>query len=577
MDAYAGGEEEGEEGGEKLRIIDGFRLYPRRWLMLALFSLLSLSNALAWISFAPISYHTAEFYRIREHWVSGLAMVYMLAYIGGVWVGAWAIEKNGLRFGVVAGSILNMGGALIRVGGADPHAFWLTFLGQVVLGCAQVFILEVPPTLSANWFGQSQRSLATAIGLLSNQLGVGLGFILAPFIVHHKQDLPRLLYLEAVICGVVSVLVIVFFRGEAPSPPSAAAELKARVNQMKGKGLRPLAFVLGVFSRKPPAPVDESEALQVPLVAPPGTTSAAGAEYDSEAKTQGRTAEAVVPPSESWRMDSYQHGGLIPGVGDGDDADLEEDDEENELLNNITVAWWTRSYWRNMRELLRDRNFLLLMFAFGIAVGAFYSTIVLFGHMIPQSGRQVGVLGMLFISMGIAGSFVAGVVLDTTRQYALFTKIGFGGLLIGYVWFFLEGAAGRNFIMMSFPCSCLGFFMAAIFTLCLETGVECTYPVPEGTTAGLQLLCAQVFGVIFITVMEATRRFSFDARRATFAVSNTILLGALVFSFVLIMFFKGESKRPHHHDRRDGGDGARQQRRRRQEQQPSAHLRPQTY
>lgn len=37
--------------------------------------------------------------------------------------------------------------------------------------------------------------------------------------------------------------------------------------------------------------------------------------------------------------------------------------------------------------------------------------------------RQVGVLGMLFISMGIAGSFVAGVVLDTTRQYALFTKV----------------------------------------------------------------------------------------------------------------------------------------------------------
>lgn len=60
MDAYAGGEEEGEEGGEKLRIIDGFRLYPRRWLMLALFSLLSLSNALAWISFAPISYHTGS-------------------------------------------------------------------------------------------------------------------------------------------------------------------------------------------------------------------------------------------------------------------------------------------------------------------------------------------------------------------------------------------------------------------------------------------------------------------------------------------------------------------------------------
>lgn len=44
-----------------------------------------------------------------------------------------------------------------------------------------------------------------------------------------------------------------------------------------------------------------------------------------------------------------------------------------------------------------------------------------------------------------------------------------------------------------------GFFVAAIFTLSLETGVECTYPIPEGTTAGLQLLCAQIFGIVFTT------------------------------------------------------------------------------
>jgi hypothetical protein len=123
-------------------------------------------------------------------------------------------------------------------------------------------------------------------------------------------------------------------------------------------------------------------------------------------------------------MDSYQKGGFIPGQDnvDGISVDLEDDDEEHELLNDTMVAWWSRSYWRNLQELLRDRNFLLLMFAFGIAVGAFYSILVLFGHMTPQNGREVGVLGMLFISMGIAGSFVAGVVLDTTRQYSLFTK-----------------------------------------------------------------------------------------------------------------------------------------------------------
>ncbi len=41
---------------------------------------------------------------------------------------------------------------------------------------------------------------------------------------------------------------------------------------------------------------------------------------------------------------------------------------------------------------------------------------------------------MLFISMGIAGSFVAGVVLDTTRQYALFTKVGASHFFRGSEW-----------------------------------------------------------------------------------------------------------------------------------------------
>jgi len=77
--------------------------------------------------------------------------------------------------------------------------------------------------------------------------------------------------------------------------------------------------------------------------------------------------------------------------------------------------------------------------------------------------------------------------------------------------------------MKSFPASCLvsdpfrcrlgekvahkchlqGFFMTAIFTLSLEAAVECTIPIPEGTTAGLLMLCAHCFGVIFISGMWA--------------------------------------------------------------------------
>ncbi len=39
----------------ELFIDQEYKVYPRRWLMLFLFSLLSFSNAMAWISFAPIA------------------------------------------------------------------------------------------------------------------------------------------------------------------------------------------------------------------------------------------------------------------------------------------------------------------------------------------------------------------------------------------------------------------------------------------------------------------------------------------------------------------------------------------
>lgn len=123
---------------------------------------------------------------------------------------------------------------------------------------------------------------------------------------------------------------------------------------------------------------------------------------------------------------------------------------------------------------------MILMLAFGLAIGAFYSILVLFMHFTPQSGvrcsllirhsrlncfnsisffpllqRQVGVLGMLLLTMGVAGSFVSGVLLDMTSRHSLLTKLGFGGLLISYVWFILAGAAGSSFIVMSLPSSCV--------------------------------------------------------------------------------------------------------------------------
>ncbi len=85
--------------------------------------------------------------------------------------------------------------------------------------------------------------------------------------------------------------------------------------------------------------------------------------------------------------------------------------------------------------------------------------------------------------------------------------------------------------------------MIALFPLCLETGVECTYPVPEGTSAGLQLLCSQVFGLLLIILMGALKGVTITIFAHHYAVSNILLICCVGVSCLLIMLFQGQYKR----------------------------------
>jgi hypothetical protein len=138
----------------------------------------------------------------------------------------------------------------------------------------------------------------------------------------------------------VSLLAIVFFRGEAPSPPSAAAELKLRVSQLKGQGLTPLAFALSVFgaTKQKLSAADPTGDLGTPLTETP-TTSASGTHQhqQQQQQLQSLAAESPTDPSDVWRMDSYQKGGFFPEESAVEEVDLEDDEDGQELLNDVTV------------------------------------------------------------------------------------------------------------------------------------------------------------------------------------------------------------------------------------------------
>ncbi|KAL5010756.1 hypothetical protein ScPMuIL_013061 [Solemya velum] len=216
------------------------RVYKRRWLILGLFCLYSLSNAYQWIHLNIIVNIFDKYYSEslpedrfqRETALDWLSMIYMLAYIPLIFPTTWLLDKKGLRLIAMCGSCLNAIGACLKCGCVSPDRFALLMFAQTTCAIAQVFILGLPARLAAVWFGPNEVSTATAIGVFGNQVGVAVGFLLPPLLVPNSDNLEEMgdnianmFYGSAAITSFLFILVVIVFRNEPPHPPSRAQYL----------------------------------------------------------------------------------------------------------------------------------------------------------------------------------------------------------------------------------------------------------------------------------------------------------------------------------------------------------------
>ncbi|XP_076017676.1 choline/ethanolamine transporter flvcr2a isoform X2 [Genypterus blacodes] len=205
------------------------RLYKRRWVMLFLFCMYSMSSSFMWMQYGIISDIFMHFYGIGNLAMDWLAMIYSLTYIPVILPVTWLIDNRGLREVVLVGSAFNCIGAWIKTGTAHPSMFAMTFFGQFVCSVGNVYILGIPAKLASLWFGQQEVSTACSIGVLGNQLGIALGFLIPPVLVPNVENLDELakhirlmFYISAGVATFVFLLVIIFFQEKPELPPSQA-------------------------------------------------------------------------------------------------------------------------------------------------------------------------------------------------------------------------------------------------------------------------------------------------------------------------------------------------------------------
>jgi len=207
-----------------------FRLYPYRWVVLAVFMFINITIQMLWITYAPITSLAAAFYGVTDLQIGMLSMVFMIAFIPLSMPVSWAIDTYGFRWTVGIGAVL-MGifGVLRGVVGTD---YTIVLISTIGIAVAQPFLLNAWTKVPAQWFSTDERATAVGLVTLASLVGTALGMVLTPILVE-TMSIANIQLLYGGIAAFSAVLFLIFAREKPATPPCPPGQ-EVRVLMLDG-------------------------------------------------------------------------------------------------------------------------------------------------------------------------------------------------------------------------------------------------------------------------------------------------------------------------------------------------------
>ncbi|KAI6177274.1 hypothetical protein M3Y97_00889000 [Aphelenchoides bicaudatus] len=380
-----------------------YKQYKKRWFLLLVVSLLNFSNAMTWITFAPITYYTNIYYG-NDNAATIYNVIFMALSIPLGILAMWGVDKFGIRPICIIGSLINLIGNLLRVLGSAPFItsmhwrFWIVAIGQTCAASAQPFIMYLPTKLAALWFAEDQRVIANTISSMSNPLGVAVMYALSPVFVNETHP-DWFIELTSTVCALAVVTCVLSF---------------------------------GVTSSRPKTPPSSSSEQPSPL-----------------------------------------------------------------------------NFWKSIKQMFRNRAFLVLLLAVGSAVGLFNC---LYNNLQPTlcsrgySNKFTGLIGFGMILIGIAGAAIFGLIVDRTKKFLLIYKLCLVGTALSAISLAIAFGQESSSVFVAISVLSFGFFGFPTYPLGLELAVETTYPIPEATASGSLICTGQILGILYIVLTGELNR-----------------------------------------------------------------------
>jgi len=464
----------------------GYKVYSRRWGILAQFCGLILANATLWVTFAPIS-NTAEEYfgdAGTTTRVNMLAVIFLIMYPVGTALEVYCMQKYKLRTTLLVGGSLSVFGSFVRLLATFMRASWgfnnsatytLVLFGQMAAALAQPLFLNCPAYISSAWFPPSERDISTSCGSLFSPLGNAVGSVLPIFFVAETNSLDKnidgmvsLMLVECLLCVISLIVAYLFFEAAPPTAPSYSALLKSANNSQQ--------------------PTDQDPVKSRQLSTPLDNNIESRAKYDTECDLDLNSDLRSNTNTSNTSRDQEQDSGALV-----------------ELSSRHSAQEWSSTY-EQLRFLRNNKNYMYLFVGFCLGLGLFTALLTFINQIVlpyGYSNDDAGTFSACLLFTGLVGAAIVSQVLEKTKAYETILKTGFFVCLLA-IMFMITQLKPDNFFWLCLSFCVMGFALLPMLPTVIENTAECTYPdVTEDLSVGLLFMGGNVMGIVITLVLES--------------------------------------------------------------------------
>jgi Sugar phosphate permease len=194
----------------------------------------------------------------------------------------------------------------------------------------------------------------------------------------------------------------------------------------------------------------------------------------------------------------------------------------------------------SLKSLLADKNYLIFCISSGLNWGSFLAAGVVIQPILEPFGYgpdDISIYGAAITLCGLVGSIVFGGYVGKTKKYKrtiiILTSVANCILLLSY-----PLAQTGSFIILGLGLAGYGMLLLPFLPIALEYVCELTFPVAEVTSAGLMIVCSQLFyaglGVLIDFIVETeSKQNSLIAMTIMFGVGSLGTIGQIITKEVL--------------------------------------------